>query len=124
VLVTNGRDNADFSNASEHMGSNIGTARVVAQILREELFVPVWHCDARLDRHLRNRSSPYLMPRGPLAQLISYFLYPTRFHRNRWNRNSKAHVIVRMLVMLFPHRARDKRDRAGVDASDAFHAGA
>ena len=33
MLVANSRDNADLSHASEHMGGNIGTARVVAQVL-------------------------------------------------------------------------------------------
>lgn len=45
---------ADVLHTSEHMGSNIGTARVVAEVFRELFFAAVRSRDARLDRYLRN----------------------------------------------------------------------
>ena len=54
MLVANGGHNADLSHAPEHVGSKIGTARVVTEIFCEQFVVPVWSREARLDRYLRN----------------------------------------------------------------------
>ena len=58
VLVTNDRDEAELRCVSEHAGSNVGTARVVAEIFSEYFFASVRSREARLDRHLRNGQSP------------------------------------------------------------------
>jgi hypothetical protein len=58
VLVANGCDNAELSRASERVGSNIRTSRVVAKIFSEQFFAAVWSLEARLDRYLRNGESP------------------------------------------------------------------
>ena len=54
VLVANHGHEAKLRNATEHAGSNIGTARVVANIFRENFFAAVWSRDARLNRYPRN----------------------------------------------------------------------
>ena len=54
MLVANGSDKAEFRHASEHLGRNIRTAWVVAEIFGEQFFAPVWSREARLDRYLRN----------------------------------------------------------------------
>jgi hypothetical protein len=41
VLVANDSDIAEFHHTSEHLGSNIGTAGVVAKIFSEQFFAPV-----------------------------------------------------------------------------------
>jgi hypothetical protein len=70
VLVANCSHDANFPDASEHMGCNIGAARVVAEVFGEQLFAPIWRGKARLDRYLRNGVSPnrillqYLTDRG------------------------------------------------------------
>jgi len=58
MLVANSCHGADLSDAAKHLGSDIGTVRVVAQILAEQLFAPVPSFEARLDDYLRNRISP------------------------------------------------------------------
>jgi hypothetical protein len=58
VLVAGGRHDADLSDATECVGSNIGTARMVAEIFSEQFFDPVRSREARFDRYLRNRGSP------------------------------------------------------------------
>ena len=58
VLVTNGRGKAEFPRASERVGGNIRTSRVIAQIFSEQFFATVWRLEARLDRYLRNGRSP------------------------------------------------------------------
>jgi hypothetical protein len=58
VLVTNGCHHAEFYYASEHVGSNVMTSGVVAEIFGEQFFAPVWSFEARLDRYLRNGGSP------------------------------------------------------------------
>jgi hypothetical protein len=50
VLVANGSDKAEFRHASEHLGCNIRTAWVVAEIFGEQFFAPVERRQARLDR--------------------------------------------------------------------------
>ena len=54
MLFANCSPKADFLYASEHMGSNIGTARVVAEVFRQLFFAAVRSRDAHLDRYLRN----------------------------------------------------------------------
>ena len=58
VLVTNGYGKAEFPRASERVGGNIRTSRVIAQIFSEQFFATVWRLEARLDRYLRNGGSP------------------------------------------------------------------
>ena len=58
VLAANNSDKAEFRHASEHLGCNIRTARVVAEIFGEQFFAPVWSLEARLDRCLRNGEIP------------------------------------------------------------------
>jgi hypothetical protein len=58
VLVADSRHNADLSDASERVGSNVGTARLVAQIFSKQFFVSVRSRQARLNRYLRNGESP------------------------------------------------------------------
>jgi hypothetical protein len=41
VLVANDSGKAEFRHASQHMGSNIGTTGVVAEVFREQFFAPV-----------------------------------------------------------------------------------
>jgi len=56
VLFANCSTNAELLHASEHMGSNIGTARVVAEIFPKLFFAAVRSRDTRLNRYLRNRA--------------------------------------------------------------------
>ncbi len=58
MLVARGDGKAELRHASEYLGSNIGTVRVVAQIFREQLFAPVRSREACLNRYLRNGESP------------------------------------------------------------------
>jgi hypothetical protein len=59
VLVTNGCHGADLPYVPEHVGSNIGTVRVVAKILSKFFFAPVRSRATRLNRYLRNGESPF-----------------------------------------------------------------
>jgi hypothetical protein len=73
VFVANRCHSAKLHHAPEHVGSNVGTARLVAQIFRELLFAAVRSHEARLDGHLRNAAPPteypyYLMVRGFLRK--------------------------------------------------------
>jgi hypothetical protein len=61
VLFANCGADADPLHASERMGSNIGTVRVVAEIFRELFFTAVRSHHARLNRYLRKRESPNQM---------------------------------------------------------------
>ena len=56
VRVTNYSHSPEFHHHSEHMGSNIGTAGVIAEIFGKPFFVAVRTCDSRPDRHLRHSS--------------------------------------------------------------------
>jgi hypothetical protein len=58
VLVANGSDKLEFRHASQHLGSNIRTLWVVAEVFRYQFFAPVRSGKARLDRYLRNEESP------------------------------------------------------------------
>jgi hypothetical protein len=74
VFVADGCHGANLPHAPEHMGSNIGTLRLVAEIFGEKFFAPVRRREARLDRYLRNGEIPltvYLRRRWSLAQVIS-----------------------------------------------------
>jgi hypothetical protein len=65
VLFANCSAKADLLHASEHMGGNIGTARVVAEVFRKLFFAAVRSSDARPNRYLRNREPP-----GQMTQLL------------------------------------------------------
>ena len=54
VLVANHGHDAKLRNATEHMYSNIGAARVVAKVFRENFFAAVRSRKTRLDGYLRN----------------------------------------------------------------------
>jgi hypothetical protein len=73
VLVANSRNKAELPHASEHLRSNIRTARVVAEMLSEQFFSPVGSREAGFYRYLRNGKSPtecfhYLTGRGILRK--------------------------------------------------------
>lgn len=57
VLVANDNGVAQFHHASKHVGSNIGTAGVIAEVFGEQFLVPVWSREARFDRHVWNGES-------------------------------------------------------------------
>jgi hypothetical protein len=58
VLGANRCHNAHFPHTPERLGSNIGTAGLVAQIFCKQFFVSVRSREARFDRYLRNGESP------------------------------------------------------------------
>lgn len=58
VLVANDSAKSEFHHTSQHMGSNIRTAWVVADVFGEQFLTPVRSREARLNRHLRNGESP------------------------------------------------------------------
>ena len=58
MLFANDSEQAEFRHASEHLGRNIRTAWMVAEVFGEQFFTPVRRGEARLDRYLRNRESP------------------------------------------------------------------
>jgi hypothetical protein len=60
VVFADGCAEAEFRNAAEHLSSDIGTARVVAQILGKFLFAAVWSCEARLNGYPRHGENPTL----------------------------------------------------------------
>jgi hypothetical protein len=70
VLIADGGYHADLSHAPQHVGGDIGTARLVAEVFGEYLVPPFRSCEARFDRYLRNGDplTEYLyclMDRGP-----------------------------------------------------------
>ena len=54
MLITDRRHQAKFRNDAQHMRSNIGTARVVAEIFREFFFVALWSGEFRINRDPRH----------------------------------------------------------------------
>ena len=54
VLLANRGHSAEFHNDSERMGSNIGTAGVVADVFRKLFFTAFRTDDACPNRYLRN----------------------------------------------------------------------
>jgi hypothetical protein len=64
VLVANDSDKTELGHAPEYAGSNIGTARVVAQIFSESFFVPVPRREVRLYRYWRNGETLTLLCDG------------------------------------------------------------
>jgi len=70
VLVANHGHETKLHNAAQHASSNVGTARVVANVFRENFFAAVWSRHTRLNRYLRNREPllaedlNYVMDRG------------------------------------------------------------
>jgi hypothetical protein len=57
MLVTNCGHNAEFHQEPEQVGSNIWTARMVAEVFRQQFFTAVLADDAGLDRYVRHRVS-------------------------------------------------------------------
>jgi len=60
MLFADGCAEAEFRKAAEHLSGDIGTARVVAQILGKLLLAAVWSYEARLNCHPRHDGKPYL----------------------------------------------------------------
>jgi hypothetical protein len=58
VIIADGDHSADVSYKPERLGSNVGTAGVVAEIFGEQFFAPVWSWEPCLDRYARNRETP------------------------------------------------------------------
>jgi hypothetical protein len=58
VFLANDRGQAKVREASEHLGSNIGTVLVVAEVFSEQFFASVRSREPRLDGYPRNRESP------------------------------------------------------------------
>jgi hypothetical protein len=85
VLFASCSAKADVLHTSEHMGSNIGTARVVAEVFRELFFAPVRIRDARLDRYLRNWEPP-----GQMIKLLWVDDYCASNFRFRPGRGSRS----------------------------------
>ena len=52
VLVANNSNKAYVPHVSQHLGSDIRTARMVAHEFRKQFFPSVWIDEARLDRYL------------------------------------------------------------------------
>ena len=59
MLVANDRDQTELRCVSKDVGSNVGTAQMVAEIFSEHFFASARSREARLDRYLRNGQSPY-----------------------------------------------------------------
>jgi hypothetical protein len=57
VLVADCSVKAEFDRASQITGSNVRTARVIAEIFREFFFAAVWSCKPRLNRYPRHGES-------------------------------------------------------------------
>ena len=77
MLVANNSDQAEFRDVSERLCSNIGTARMVAEIFRQQFFVPVRSREARLYGYQRNGKSLteylyYLMARRLMRKWYLY----------------------------------------------------
>jgi hypothetical protein len=71
VFVADGGLGPDLSHEAKGMGSDIRTARVVAQIFREQFFAPVRRLKARLDGYLRNGSALTIITRADhLLQML------------------------------------------------------
>ena len=66
VLITNYGHSAEFHHDSEHMGSNIGTAGVIAEVFRKPFLVAVRTRESRPYRDLR----PGAKSRGLLPTAI------------------------------------------------------
>ena len=58
VFLANNRGQAKVCEASEHLGSNIGTILVVAEVFGEQFFASVRSREARVNGHSRNGESP------------------------------------------------------------------
>ena len=58
MFLADNRRQAKVCEASERMGSNVGTVLVVTKVFSEQLFAPVRSGDARFDRNLRYGESP------------------------------------------------------------------
>ena len=77
MFVADGGHRADFSHATERMGSNVGAAWLVAEVFGEKFFAPVRRREARLDCYLRNWRVPsviLLAIGGIWHKVISYIL--------------------------------------------------
>lgn len=60
MLVANSSDRVELRHASQHLGSNIRTARVITEKFCKQFFVSVGSREARLDRYLWNGKLPEL----------------------------------------------------------------
>jgi len=60
VFLAHNGGQAKVSEASKHLGSNIGTVLVVTEVLGEQFFASVWSGEARLDGYPRNWRIPQL----------------------------------------------------------------
>src|SRR5580658_546958 len=58
VFLANNRGQAKVSEASEHLGGNIGAVLVVTEVFGEQFFSSVRSREAGLDGYPRNRESP------------------------------------------------------------------
>jgi len=58
VFLANNRSQAKVREASERLGSNIGTVLVVTEVFSEHLFASVWSGEARFNGYPRNGESP------------------------------------------------------------------
>jgi hypothetical protein len=58
VFLANNRGQAKVSEASEHLGSNIGTVLVVAEVFGEQFFTSVWSRKARFNGYPWYGESP------------------------------------------------------------------
>ena len=77
MLVAYGCNSADLFHAPEHLSSNVGTVRVIAEIFSEQFFAPVRSREARPNRYLRNGGTPNRSPplsngKRALAPVTSY----------------------------------------------------
>jgi hypothetical protein len=54
MLVASNSDRMEFHHASEYLGCNIGTARMITKIFREYFFVAVRGRQTRFDRYVRD----------------------------------------------------------------------
>ena len=78
MFVADGGGRADFSYEPERVSSNVGTARLVAQIFGEQFFAPVWRLEARLDGYLRNMKCPHHYIEGVEHLLQTLFWVPAK----------------------------------------------
>ena len=58
MLVADRCHDADLPHAPEHVGRDVGTARLVTQIFCQEFFAPIRRLEARFYRYLRNSELP------------------------------------------------------------------
>jgi hypothetical protein len=101
VLFANCRAKADLFYASEHVGGNIRTSRVVAKVLSNLFFAAVRTRDARLNRYVRHGE--------PAAGELYYLMVNALTARYSWGpRRGSTLVSIfvgRELFTKFPSRS-------------------